>query len=134
MQAQPVRQAPIRQVSQPARRPQPQYAEEEQQPRQDRRRKPEVKILRKYRDDNPDGSITWGFENDDGTFKEENIGIDCITRGKYGYIDPDGNKREYTYETGLKCDEPELEEEPLLQQPAPGKNYKRPIQQSIRLQ
>jgi len=26
------------------------------------------------------------------------------TRGTYGYIDPDGNKREYHYETGIKCD------------------------------
>lgn len=38
------------------------------------RKKPVVQILRKYRTDNADGSITWGFENEDGTFKEENIG------------------------------------------------------------
>lgn len=25
-------------------------------------------------------------------------------RGRYGYIDPDGMKREYTYETGILCD------------------------------
>lgn len=25
-------------------------------------------------------------------------------RGTYGYVDPDGNKREYHYETGIKCD------------------------------
>jgi len=24
--------------------------------------------------------------------------------GRYGYIDPDGLKREYNYETGIKCD------------------------------
>lgn len=68
-------------------------------------------IIRRYRNDNPDGSITWGFENDDGSYKEELIGIDCITRGKYGYIDPDGIRREYTYETGIKCDEEQREED-----------------------
>lgn len=25
-------------------------------------------------------------------------------RGRYGYIDPEGTKREYTYETGILCD------------------------------
>lgn len=61
-------------------------------------------VLRRYRDDNPDGSITWGFENDDGTFKEETIGVDCVTRGKYGYVDPEGVKREYSYQSGIPCD------------------------------
>lgn len=77
-----------------------------------REKKPVAQVIRKYREDNPDGSITWGFENDDGSFKEEIIGVDCVTRGKYGYIDPDGLKREYSYETGIACDknaEPENE-------------------------
>lgn len=60
--------------------------------------------MRKYREENEDGTITWGFENDDGSFKEEIIGIDCVTRGRYGYVDPDGVKREYNYETGNLCD------------------------------
>lgn len=60
--------------------------------------------MRKYREENEDGTITWGFENDDGSYKEEIIGNDCITRGRYGYVDPDGLKREYTYETGIQCD------------------------------
>ncbi|XP_055641370.1 uncharacterized protein LOC129778477 isoform X2 [Toxorhynchites rutilus septentrionalis] len=85
----------------------------------DRRRKPVAQILRKWREEHDDGSITWGFENDDGSFKEETIGIDCVTRGRYGYVDPDGEKREYSYETGIQCDpnkrdeenEEELEEE-----------------------
>lgn len=76
-----------------------------------RGKKPVAQIIRRYRDDNPDGSITWGFENDDGSYKEELIGVDCITRGKYGYIDPDGIRREYTYETGIKCDEEQREED-----------------------
>ncbi|XP_036145824.1 proline-rich extensin-like protein EPR1 isoform X2 [Monomorium pharaonis] len=76
-----------------------------------RGKKPVAQIIRRYRHDNPDGSITWGFENDDGSYKEETIGVDCITSGKYGYIDPDGLRREYTYEMGIKCDEQEREEE-----------------------
>ncbi|XP_014213319.1 uncharacterized protein LOC106642910 [Copidosoma floridanum] len=70
-----------------------------------RTKKPVAQVIRRYREEMADGSILWGFENDDGSFKEEMIGIDCITRGKYGYVDPDGLKREYTYETGIKCDE-----------------------------
>ncbi|EZA48306.1 hypothetical protein X777_13820 [Ooceraea biroi] len=76
-----------------------------------RGKKPVAQIIRRYRHDNPDGSITWGFENDDGSYKEETIGVDCITSGKYGYIDPDGLRREYTYETGIRCDEEQREED-----------------------
>lgn len=63
---------------------------DEQRPHQkphhsdDKPKKPVAQILRKYREENPDGTIVWGFENDDGSFKEETIGIDCITRGIYG--------------------------------------------------
>lgn len=32
----------------------------------DKPKKPVAQILRKYREEHPDGSITWGFENDDG--------------------------------------------------------------------
>lgn len=70
-------------------------------------------VIRRYREETDDGSIVWGFENDDGSYKEEVIGIDCITRGKYGYVDPDGIRREYTYETGIKCDEEEQQEDIL---------------------
>ncbi|XP_055547101.1 uncharacterized protein LOC129731268 isoform X2 [Wyeomyia smithii] len=100
----------------------------------ERRRKPVAQILRKWREEHEDGSITWGFENDDGSFKEETIGIDCVTRGRYGYVDPDGEKREYSYETGILCDpnkrdeedEEELEDEIQLRNNA-GKT-KRPAQ------
>ncbi|XP_034940038.1 uncharacterized protein [Chelonus insularis] len=76
-----------------------------------REKKPVAQAIRRWREDNDDGSITWGYENDDGSYKEEIIGVDCITRGKYGYIDLDGVKREYSYEMGIKCDEQEDEEE-----------------------
>ncbi|XP_050430454.1 uncharacterized protein LOC126839281 [Adelges cooleyi] len=69
-----------------------------------RTKKPVAQVLRRYSDGNPDGSITWGYENDDGTFKEETIGVDCVTRGKYGYVDPEGVKREYSYQSGIPCD------------------------------
>ncbi|KAF7268244.1 uncharacterized protein LOC143196668 [Rhynchophorus ferrugineus] len=120
----PPRPVPVRQASRPAPAPQtfraapkprPQNLEDEED-LNERRRRPVAQILRKYRTDNEDGSITWGFENDDGTFKEETLGADCIIRGKYGYVDPDGVKREFTYETGNKCDEPEEEEQELLPQ------------------
>uniref|UniRef100_T1P814 Cuticle protein n=1 Tax=Musca domestica TaxID=7370 RepID=T1P814_MUSDO len=71
---------------------------------QNRRQRPVAQTTRKWREENEDGTIVWGYENDDGSFKEEIIGVDCITKGTYGYIDPDGNKREYHYETGIKCD------------------------------
>lgn len=138
-----VRQPVPQRVVQTRPRPQPvaQNDDDEDRRHNGRNKKPQVKILRKYRDDNPDGSITWGFENDDGTFKEETIGADCVIRGKYGYIDPDGNRREYTYETGLRCDLPQeeddddLPEEPIRGKPQP-QIKPRPIQNlpPIRLQ
>lgn len=96
---------PVQQQQQQQQRnnPQPQRPRaqnfDDQRPHQkphhsdDKPKKPVAQILRKYREENPDGTIVWGFENDDGSFKEETIGIDCITRGIYGYIDPDGEKR-----------------------------------------
>ena len=75
-----------------------------------------VQTINRFMRNNPDGSITWGYENEDGTFKEETLGADCVVRGKYGYVDPDGNKREYEYQQGNPCDpnkkdEPEEDEE-----------------------
>lgn len=73
---------------------------------------------------NEDGSITWGYENEDGTFKEETLGADCVVRGKYGYVDPDGQKREYEYQSGNPCDpnkkdQEEEEEEERREGPGP---------------
>ncbi|XP_033212251.1 uncharacterized protein LOC117169850 [Belonocnema kinseyi] len=79
-----------------------------------RLKKPVAQVIRRYREETDDGSIVWGFENDDGSYKEEVIGIDCITRGKYGYVDPDGLRREYTYETGNKCEEEEQQQDDIL--------------------
>ncbi|XP_021942729.1 bromodomain-containing protein 4 [Zootermopsis nevadensis] len=72
-----------------------------------RGKKPVAQVISRYREDNEDGSITWGYENDDGSFKEETIGVDCVVRGKYGYTDPDGLRRQYTYSSGIPCDKEE---------------------------
>jgi len=67
-------------------------------------KKATVGTVKNYRFENEDGSITWGYENDDGGFKEETIGIDCVTHGKYGYTDSNGEPREYSYTSGIRCD------------------------------
>lgn len=51
--------------------------------------------------------------------------MDCIVRGKYGYVDPDGVKREFTYQTGNQCvpgqknEEEQEEDEEEEERPAP---------------
>lgn len=65
---------------------------------------PPVQTIRNYNKVNDDGSFTFGYEAADGSFKEETRGTDCVVRGKYGYVDPDGNKREFSYVSGNPCD------------------------------
>jgi len=67
-------------------------------------KKPVADITRTYQKKNADGSFTFGYEGEDGSFKEETRGLDCVVRGKYGYIDPEGMRREYTYVSGNPCD------------------------------
>jgi len=67
--------------------------------------KAQIRTAKSYRMKTEDGSIKWGYVNSDGSYKEETIGIDCITRGKYGYIDPRGKTREYSYSMGVKCEQ-----------------------------
>ncbi|KAK6630422.1 hypothetical protein RUM43_014767 [Polyplax serrata] len=76
-------------------------------------KEPPVQTIRNYSKVNDDGSFTFGYEAADGSFKEETRGTDCVVRGKYGYVDPDGNKREFTYVSGNPCDPnaPNQEEE-----------------------
>ncbi|CAG9132743.1 unnamed protein product [Plutella xylostella] len=103
---------PVRQYSRPQEaKPPKNLAPQRYIPTSNKEKKPVAQILRKYREENEDGSITWGFENDDGSFKEETIGNNCVTRGKYGYVDPDGLKREYNYETGIPCDKTKQDQE-----------------------
>ena len=70
-----------------------------------------VATLERYSHKNEDGSFTFGYIAADGSFREETRGVDCITRGKYGYIDPEGVKREYTYTSGLPCTGDEEEDD-----------------------
>lgn len=76
-------------------------------PTDDESRKPNVGTTRNYSHFNEDGSFTFGmnmqipifndfcrfyyyyccflgYEAEDGSFKEETRGIDCVARGKYG--------------------------------------------------
>jgi hypothetical protein len=73
-------------------------------PAENPNKQPPVQTIRNYNKVNDDGSFTFGYEAADGSFKEETRGTDCVVRGKYGYIDPDGNKREFTYVSGNPCD------------------------------
>merc|ERR1711944_105953 len=56
-----------------------------------------VPILRYVVTQNIDGSYTYGYEAADGTYKLETRYTDGRVKGKYGYIDPDGNLREASY-------------------------------------
>jgi len=95
------------------RRPRPQGGKSEERKRPTGPRKEAVETLERYSHSNEDGSFTFGYVGADGAFREETRGADCITRGKYGYIDPDGVKREYTYTSGLPCDNEEEDENDL---------------------
>merc|ERR1712001_110067 len=56
-----------------------------------------VPILRYVDNQNVDGSYTYGYEAADGTYKLEARHQDGRVKGKYGYIDPEGNLREASY-------------------------------------
>lgn len=80
-------------------------------------KQPPVQTIRNYNKVNDDGSFTFGYEAADGSFKEETRGTDCVVRGKYGYVDPDGNKREFTYVSGNPCDPNAPKDEDLDDRP-----------------
>lgn len=83
---------------------------------------PPVQTIRNYNKVNDDGSFTFGYEAADGSFKEETRGTDCVVRGKYGYVDPDGNKREFTYVSGNPCDPNAPKEEEVDDKPEDDSN------------
>merc|ERR1712045_29353 len=56
-----------------------------------------VPILRYVDNQNIDGSYTYGYEAADGSYKLETRYQDGRVKGKYGYVDPDGNLREASY-------------------------------------
>ncbi|XP_068248103.1 protein enabled homolog [Palaemon carinicauda] len=85
----------------------------------DRTTEPPVETIRRYSYFDEEGSYVFGYEAADGSFKEEVRRLDCVVDGKYGYVDPEGIRREFTYTSGNKCDpnavaDPETQEFPTL--------------------
>merc|ERR1719245_1501479 len=56
-----------------------------------------VPILRFIDQQNNDGSYTYGFQSGDGSYKIETRLVTGEVKGKYGYIDANGNLKETTY-------------------------------------
>jgi len=79
--------------------PQSLFHEENEEPRA-----PPVQTTRRYAYFDEAGNYIFGYEAEDGSFKEEIRGLDCIVNGKYGYVDPSGIRREFKYTSGNKCD------------------------------
>ena len=61
-----------------------------------------VQVVDRYTIQNDDGSFTWGYQSADGSFKEETIGIDCVTRGRY--VNEKENYFSSVPKNGSKCD------------------------------
>merc|ERR1712038_1760033 len=57
-----------------------------------------VPILRYLDQQNDDGSYTFGYESADGTYKIENRAANGQIKGKYGYIDANGDLQETIYD------------------------------------
>jgi len=114
--AQPLDVEPLQETGRAAAEPvapvaKPPPAKTKTRPSKSEERKPVVETVRRYSFESDDGSFTFGYENADGSFKEETRGADCVVRGKYGYIDPDGVKREFSYVSGNPCTKDKPEEE-----------------------
>ena len=60
-----------------------------------------VQVVDRYTIQNDDGSFTWGYQSADGSFKEETIGIDCVTRGRY--VNEKENYFSSVPKNGSKC-------------------------------
>lgn len=56
-----------------------------------------VPILKQINRHNEDGSYSYGYEAADGSFKIETKSANGEVKGKYGYVDADGNIREISY-------------------------------------
>ncbi|XKL62105.1 hypothetical protein PGB90_001938 [Kerria lacca] len=67
---------------------------------------PPVRILKQINRQNEDGSYSYGYENDDGSYKIETKSAAGEIVGKYGYIDVDGKLREIEYGASKRGFEP----------------------------
>lgn len=52
-------------------------------------------IVNKVQQASEDGSYMFGYENGDGSFRMENRDANGLVRGKYGYIDANGERQEF---------------------------------------
>lgn len=59
-----------------------------------------TKILGQINEHNEDGSYTFGYESEDGSFRIENKDPNGFVTGKYGYIDTNGKLQEFEYVAG----------------------------------
>ena len=59
-----------------------------------------VPILKHINQLNPDGSYTFGYESGDGSFRVETKDLSGHVKGKYGYIDVNGQARVVEYTSG----------------------------------
>ncbi|XP_050739680.1 ras-associated and pleckstrin homology domains-containing protein 1-like [Eriocheir sinensis] len=69
------------------------------------RKEPEIKILKSWNNKNADGTLSWGYISEDGSFKNETRGHDCVVRGVYGYVEQEtGKLLSFPYVSGNPCD------------------------------
>ncbi|XP_045135115.1 LOW QUALITY PROTEIN: formin-like protein 5 [Portunus trituberculatus] len=68
-------------------------------------KEPEIRILKSWNNQNPDGTLSWGYIGSDGSFKNETRGHDCVVRGVYGYVEQEtGKLLSFPYVSGNPCD------------------------------
>jgi Insect cuticle protein len=79
-----------------ARQSQPTRYNQAQAQEQPKKEEP-IAILKQINKHNEDGSYTYGYEGADGSFKIETKTADGEVKGKYGYIDGEGNKKTVEY-------------------------------------
>lgn len=64
----------------------------------------EVRIVNQTRQLNDDGSYAFGYESEDGSYRVENRDASGLVKGKYGYIDPTGERKEFgTFHLLVNC-------------------------------
>lgn len=68
--------------------------------------RPPARILKQINRQNEDGSYSYGYENDDGSYKIETKSANGEIVGKYGYVDVDGKLREIEYGASKRGFEP----------------------------
>ncbi|ODM94861.1 hypothetical protein Ocin01_11822 [Orchesella cincta] len=92
-----------------------------------------AKIMKQINKVNDDGSYTFGYEADDGSFRVETRTKDGLVKGKYGFVDANGKLKVTEYTAGEKSEEPERtesgesDEGELRPSPRPGNSRSLPL-------